>query len=284
MAHFAQLNEHNMVTQVIVVDNEKIMIDGVESEQAGKDFIASIGLEGNWVQCSYSSKFRGFFPGPGAFFDWEKSTFLTLGEKSNWLKLPFDYEKNPVVRGILIDGFPRSGNIYLSYLTAFAFKNCEQRTGLNDVHDKDSLTEVPKQFDATDVPVRNPADSIKSYIALYNMDVTDTKAIFQLAADNLEWMKLTKANKDKLIIVDFETLISNPEAIVNKIAKAIKEFPFDYTNEEVLDRINEDGLSFNLPNETTSNNDVDLSNPLIAEVIAEATEIYNSLISNNGSN
>jgi len=284
MAHFAKLNEHSMVTQVIVVDNDKLMVDGIESEQAGKDFIASIGLEGDWVQCSYNSKFRGFYPGPGTFYDAEEDKFITLNQKSNWLNLPFDYENNPVVKSILIDGFPRSGNIYLSYLAAFAFKNCEQRTGLNAVHDKDSLTEGPKRFDATVVPVRNPVDSIKSYVALYDMDVTDTKAIFQLAADNLEWMKLTNLNKDNLIIVDFNTLISNPQEVVNKIAKTLKEFPFDYTNEEIIDRINQDGMSLNLPNETTSNNNVDLSNPLIAEVIAEATEIYDLLISNNGSN
>lgn len=278
MAHFAKLNEHNMVTEVIVINNDDIIVDGVESEQAGKDFIASIGLEGNWVQCSYNGNFRGFYPGPGTFFDAEKDEFITLHQKSNWLKLPFDYEKNPVVKGILIDGFPRSGNIYLSYLTAFAFKNCEQRTGLNSVHDKDSLTEGPKRFDATVVPVRNPLDSIKSYIAFYNMDATDEKLVFQLATDNLEWMKLTKANKDKLIVIDFNVLISDPQAVVNKIAKTIKELPFEYTNEEVIARINEDGMSLNLPNDTTSNTVIDVSNPLIAEVIAEATEIYNELI------
>jgi hypothetical protein len=278
MAHFAQLDENNIVTQVIVVNNDDIMVDGVESEQAGKDFIASIGLEGTWVQCSYNSKFRGFYPGPGAIYDAEKDEFITLHQKSNWLKLPFDYEKNPVVRSILIDGFPRSGNIYLSYLAAFAFKNCEQRTGLNDVHDKQSLTEGPKRFDATVVPVRNPLDSIKSYIAFYNMDATDNKLVFQLATDNLEWMKLTKANKDKLVIVDFNVLVSDPQAVVNKIAKTVKELPFEYTNEEVIARINEDGMSLNLPNDTTSNTVIDVSNPLIAEVIAEATEIYNELI------
>lgn len=278
MAHFAKLNEHNMVMQVIVVDNEKIMIDGVESEQAGKDYIAQVGLEGNWIQCSYNASFRGAYPGPGAFYDSEKDKFIGLYQKSNWLNLPFDYEKNPVVKSILIDGFPRSGNIYLSYLTAFAFKNCEQRTGLNDVHDTDSLIEGPLRFDATIVPVRNPIDSIKSFIAFYNMDATDTRAMFKIAADNLEWMKLIKSNKDKLIIVDFNVLISSPETIINNIAKIIKELPFEYTNQEVLDRINEDGMSLNLPNEITSNADIDLSNPLIAEVITEATAIYNEII------
>lgn len=278
MAHFAQLNEHNMVTQVIVVDNDKIMVDGIESEQAGKEYIASVGLEGNWIQCSYSSSFRGFYPGPGSFYDAEKDKFITLNQKSNWLNLPFDYEKNPVVKSILIDGFPRSGNIYLSYLTAFAFKNCEQRTGLNSVHNTESLVEGPLRFDATVVPVRNPIDSIKSFIAFYNLDTSDTRSMFKIAADNLEWMKLIKLNKDKLIIVDFNILISNPEIIVNKIAKVIKELPFEYTDQEVIDRINEDGMSLNLPNDVTSNADIDLSNPLIAEVIEEATVIYNEII------
>lgn len=37
-------------------------------------------------------------------------------------------------------------------------------------------------------------------------------------------------------------------------------------------------MSLNLPNDTTSNADIDLSNALIAEVIEEATAIYNEII------
>ena len=60
MAHFAKLNEHNMVTEVIVVDNAN-----AQTEQEGKDYIASIGLDGNWIQTSYNNSFRKRYAGIG---------------------------------------------------------------------------------------------------------------------------------------------------------------------------------------------------------------------------
>ncbi len=35
MAHFAQLDENNVVTQVIVVANDELLLDGVENETKG---------------------------------------------------------------------------------------------------------------------------------------------------------------------------------------------------------------------------------------------------------
>ena len=50
MAHYAQLDENNVVTQVIVVGNEN-----APTEEAGQEFIASIGLTGTWLQTSYNT-------------------------------------------------------------------------------------------------------------------------------------------------------------------------------------------------------------------------------------
>jgi hypothetical protein len=279
MAHFAQVDENNMVTNVIVVDNDKLLLDGIESEQVGKDFIASIGLEGNWIQTSYNRKFRGSFAGIGAFYLPEEDIFTNLQGKSNWLKLAHDREPNILnQKSILVDGFPRSGNVFLSYLLAFGFKTCEQRTGYKAIHDLDSIKEGPSNFDVVVVPVRNPEDSIKSAVAYFNYDLDDDQKIFTLASDNLEWMKTLKENKNNICIIDFSTLISDTQSIVNKVAKVIKVLPSEFTDQEVIDRMNEDGMSLNLPNETTSNSDINLSNPLLAEVITEATAIYNEII------
>ena len=51
MAHFAQLDENNVVTQVIVISNEV-----ASDEETGKDFLASIGFEGTWIQTSYNTQ------------------------------------------------------------------------------------------------------------------------------------------------------------------------------------------------------------------------------------
>lgn len=63
MAHFAELNEFNIVQQVIVVNND-ILLDenGDEQEQLGIDFCKSVfGENTNWVQTSYNGSFRGIF-------------------------------------------------------------------------------------------------------------------------------------------------------------------------------------------------------------------------------
>lgn len=69
MAHFAQINENNLVTQVIVVDNNDILDgDGRESEQVGAQFCLQFGA-GPWIQTSYSRKFRQNFAVVGATYD-----------------------------------------------------------------------------------------------------------------------------------------------------------------------------------------------------------------------
>lgn len=69
MAHFAKLNDENIVEQVIVVSNEVLLDDnGIESEQKGVDFcVAHYG--GRWVQTSYNDSFRGFYAGIGNLYN-----------------------------------------------------------------------------------------------------------------------------------------------------------------------------------------------------------------------
>ena len=69
MAHFAEVDENNIVTRVIVVANAVLLDDnGVESEQKGVDFcVAHYG--GRWIQTSYNDSFRGYFAGAGFKYD-----------------------------------------------------------------------------------------------------------------------------------------------------------------------------------------------------------------------
>jgi len=56
MAHFAKIDENNIVETVIVVSNQDCgNLEFPESEPIGQAFIASIGLEGNWKQTSYNT-------------------------------------------------------------------------------------------------------------------------------------------------------------------------------------------------------------------------------------
>ena len=70
MAHFAQLDEHSIVLQVIVVSNDTINnLPFPESEPVGQAFIASLGITGTWLQTSYNNNFRGKFAGIDYIYD-----------------------------------------------------------------------------------------------------------------------------------------------------------------------------------------------------------------------
>ncbi len=77
MAHFARIDSENKVEKVIVVNND-VLLDGqgVEQEALGQAFIASIGMEGTWLQCSYNGNIRGVYPGIGFTYDAELDEFV----------------------------------------------------------------------------------------------------------------------------------------------------------------------------------------------------------------
>jgi len=94
MAHFAQLDEANIVTNVIVVHNNELLEDGQESEQKGIEFCKMLfGQDTNWVQTSYNGNFRKRYAGAGYMYDAEKDAFIapkpypswTLDENCEWV-------------------------------------------------------------------------------------------------------------------------------------------------------------------------------------------------------
>ena len=76
MAHFAQLTG-NYVTDVIVVANADCGdLPLPESEPLGQAFIASLGIEGTWLQTSYNGNFRGCYAGIGYTYDSQLDQFV----------------------------------------------------------------------------------------------------------------------------------------------------------------------------------------------------------------
>jgi len=56
MAHFAKLNQNNVVINVIKVNNDVLLENGIELEQKGINFLKSIfGEDTNWKQTSYNT-------------------------------------------------------------------------------------------------------------------------------------------------------------------------------------------------------------------------------------
>ena len=83
MAHFAQLDDNNIVTQVIVVANDELLDNGVESEAKGIVFCQSL-FGGNWKQTSYNGNTRKQYAGIGFTYDADADVFIAPQPFLSW--------------------------------------------------------------------------------------------------------------------------------------------------------------------------------------------------------
>lgn len=107
MAHFAQLDENNVVVNVIVVaNNDCVDAAGNESESVGVGYCERL-LGGWWIQTSYNGNIRKRFAGIGYIYDKEADVFIApkpiegavLNADYDW-ELPHDLEEEHL-RGLL---------------------------------------------------------------------------------------------------------------------------------------------------------------------------------------
>lgn len=79
MAHFARLDENNIVTEVLVVNNS--VLEMPEDEAKGikwlEDFDTLRGLDyARWVQTSYNGNFRGIYASIGCIYEPDADIFI----------------------------------------------------------------------------------------------------------------------------------------------------------------------------------------------------------------
>ena len=86
MAHFAQLDGNNVVTQVIVVSNDDTSdSNGVETESIGVAFCQKLlGASTNWKQTSYNSKMRVRYAGIGYSYNSGLDAFVPPQPYASW--------------------------------------------------------------------------------------------------------------------------------------------------------------------------------------------------------
>ena len=86
MAHFAKLDENNIVTQVIVVSNEDITdpFTGQEDEILGIAFCKKL-LGGNWKQTSYNNNMRVRYAGTGYSYNAALDAFIAPKPFPSWV-------------------------------------------------------------------------------------------------------------------------------------------------------------------------------------------------------
>ena len=83
MAHYAFLNENNIVTEVIVGIDETETIEGLDTETWYGNFRGQV-----CKRTSYNGNYRKNFAGVGDFYDEEKDAFIspkpTIPNDDNW--------------------------------------------------------------------------------------------------------------------------------------------------------------------------------------------------------
>jgi hypothetical protein len=85
LAHFARIDENNVVTQVIVVDNKDTSdAAGVEKEHIGAAFCERL-FGGTWKQTSYNGNKRKNYAGIGYTYNADIDAFVPPKPFASWL-------------------------------------------------------------------------------------------------------------------------------------------------------------------------------------------------------
>jgi hypothetical protein len=105
MAHFAQLDENNVVVSVIVVDNKDTAdANGVEKEYIGAAFCERL-FGGTWKQTSYNGNIRKNYAGIGYTYQVDIDAFVPPKPYPSWT-LDANAQWQPPVPA------PSDGNMY----------------------------------------------------------------------------------------------------------------------------------------------------------------------------
>lgn len=85
MAHFAELNNDNVVQRVIVINNKDTAnANGVEKESIGVAYCEKL-FGGNWKQTSYNGNTRGNFAGKGYTYFPDQDLFMPPKNYASWV-------------------------------------------------------------------------------------------------------------------------------------------------------------------------------------------------------
>jgi hypothetical protein len=76
MAHFAEIDENNIVLRVLVTDND--------APNEGYDWLVE-NLGGTWIQTSYNSRIRKNYAGIGFTYDEDRDAFIPPKPFDTWL-------------------------------------------------------------------------------------------------------------------------------------------------------------------------------------------------------
>ena len=85
MAHFAELDENNIVLRIVRVENAILDNNGVEDESKGVEFLNNLLGESTWKQTSWMHNFRKNYARIGDSYDPSKDAFIPKKEYDSWV-------------------------------------------------------------------------------------------------------------------------------------------------------------------------------------------------------
>ena len=84
MAYLAKLDENNVELEVHVVHNNELLVEGVESEAKGVEFLNGLFGDSNWKQTSYNATIRKNAAGIGYTYDPDRDAFIPPQPFPSW--------------------------------------------------------------------------------------------------------------------------------------------------------------------------------------------------------
>ena len=85
MAHYAKLDEKNIVLEVVVIDDNNEMKNGVTDEETGIQFCQSLLNYLTWKKTSYNNNIRKRYAGIGFTYNLQYDAFIPPKPFNSWL-------------------------------------------------------------------------------------------------------------------------------------------------------------------------------------------------------
>jgi len=275
MAHYAFLDENNIVTEVITGIDETETIEGLDTETWYGNFRGQ-----KCVRTSYNNNIRGICAQIGYIYDPEKDIFIMPEPDVSNYQLSWYGVYQSDKPSIMLDSAPRSGIRWFSYLVNKSFPDSFQRWGFKYPHNSKTFLEAQEKFDLIGTVIRNPLDSLASSIVFYELE---EHAVMGCIEDCIKILEETVEQKNNISIFTFEDVTNNPQQVLNFIGATINKTPISVNILEIKNQlgIEYSGKGYVVPTdnqEELNNAKTLLSDAKYSTVLSRANSLYNELL------
>ena len=234
MATFVKIDDTNTVTDCILIDDSNCSIDGAVSESVGKEFIASLNLDGKWILSAPGV--RNKTASPGDKYNPDKDIFV-IDESifnTNFIT-PWQTILQPTSPSIMIDAPVRSANQFTAHAVNCLYPQAFQRWGYLYQHNPNTFKETVGLFDVVMTVVRNPLDSVASHI--YAGKYETGAEIDKAFNENKKFLDAILEAKNNIEIFTFEEVTQTPEILGTRLSQLLGVEAVPYDHEAVLAEI-----------------------------------------------